>query len=143
MLLKRRRPMKSLHIEWKHLEVNGRTCRRCAETGQTLTQVIKELTEELLPRGISVTLTETKLPADVVSQSNVLFFNGVALEEVLPDVTVSENSCASCGDLCGCVDLCGKDVKCRTVMSKGMVYEALPAALIREAALKTVFAKHL
>lgn len=130
--------MKSLHIEWQHIEKNGKTCRRCAETGTTLTQVIKELTEELKPKGISVHLTETKLSKDEVSESNRLFFNGMALEEVLPDVTVSENPCSSCADVCGCGDLCGKDVNCRTVVSEGVVYEEIPAPLIRRAALQAM-----
>jgi hypothetical protein len=128
--------MKSLHVEWQHIEKNGKTCRRCAETGTTLTQVIKELAEELQPKGISVKLTETKLSKDEVSESNRLFFNGMALEDVLPDVAVSKNPCSSCADLCGCGDLCGKDVNCRTIVSDGAIYEAIPAALIRKAALK-------
>ena len=127
--------MKSLHIEWQHIEKDGKTCRRCAETGTTLVQVVQELTEELKPNGIRVNLTETKLSKDEVAQSNRVFFNGMALEEVLPDVTVSENPCASCTELCGCGDLCGTDVSCRTVVSEGTVYEAIPAALIRKAAL--------
>ena len=127
--------MKTLHIEWQHIEKDGKTCRRCAETGTTLVQVVQELTEELKPNGISVNLTETKLSKDEVAQSNRVFFNGRALEEVLPDVTVSENPCASCTELCGCGDLCGTDVSCRTVVSEGTVYEAIPAALIRRAAL--------
>ena len=127
--------MTSLHIEWQHIEKDGKTCRRCAETGKTLTQVIKDLTEELKPKGINVSLTESKLSKDEVSQSNRLFFNGMALEEVLQDVTVSENPCSSCADLCGCGDLCGKNVNCRTVVSGGTVHEAIPAELIRRAAL--------
>jgi hypothetical protein len=127
--------MKSLHVEWQHIEKNGKTCRRCAETGATLVEVAKELTEELKPKGISVKLTETKLSKDEVLESNKLFFNGVALEDVLADVTVSESPCLSCGDLCGRGDLCGKDVNCRTIVSEGTAYEAIPAALIRRAAL--------
>ena len=127
--------MKSLHIEWQHIEKNGKTCRRCADTGQILTQVIKELAEELKPEGISVSLTETKLSKDEVSESNRLFFNGMAFEDILPDVTVSESSCSSCTDLCGCGDLCGTNVNCRTIVSDGVVYEAIPATLIRKAAL--------
>jgi hypothetical protein len=130
--------MKSLHIEWQHIEKNGKTCRRCAETGTTLTQVVKALTEELTPKGIRVSLTETKLSKDEVSESNKLFFNGVALEEVLPDVTVSDNPCSSCADVCGCGDLCGTDVNCRTVVSEGVVYEDIPASLIRRAAIQAV-----
>ncbi|HEV8242970.1 MAG TPA: DUF2703 domain-containing protein [Nitrospirales bacterium] len=130
--------MKSLHIEWQHIEKDGKTCRRCAETGTTLAQVIKELAEELTLKGISVSLTETKLSKEEVSESNRLFFNGTALEDVLPDVSVSENPCSSCADVCGCGDLCGTTVNCRTVVSEGVVYEDIPASLIRRAALQAV-----
>lgn len=128
--------MKLLHIEWRHIEKDGKTCRRCAETGTTLARVMTELAETLKPLGISVSLTETKLSKDAVSESNRLFFNDTALEDVLPDVTVSDSPCSSCTDLCGCGDLCGTDVNCRTIVSDGTVYEAIPAALIRKAALK-------
>jgi len=91
--------MKTLRIEWQHIEKDGKTCKRCGDTGQTLVQVMNELTEELKPQGIRVRLQETKLSKDDVSESNRLFFNGTAFEDLLPDVTVSENPCSSCGDL--------------------------------------------
>lgn len=128
--------MKALRIEWQHIEKNGKTCPRCAETGKTLIQVLNDLVAELTPKGISVNLTETKLSKDEVSESNRLFFNGMALEEVLSDVTVSESPCSSCADLCGCGDLCGGGVNCRALISEGKVYEEIPAGLIRKAALK-------
>ena len=128
--------MKSLLLEWKHLDVDGQTCRRCADTGKAVLQVVDDLIEELKPQGIKVTLTETKLSKEEVSQSNSLFFNGRSLEEVLPGLTVSDNPCSSCADICGCGDLCGTEVNCRTVARGGTVYEAIPASLIREAALR-------
>ena len=130
--------MKSLQIEWQHIEKNGKTCPRCAETGKTLSHVIKDLAAELAPRGISVNLKEVKLSKDEISESNRLFLNGVALEDVISDVTVSESPCSSCSDLCGCGDLCGTEVNCRAIVSEGKVYEEIPAALIRKAALKAV-----
>ena len=53
--------MKTLRIEWQHIEKDGKTCKRCGDTGQTLVQVMNELTEELKPQGIRVRLQETKL----------------------------------------------------------------------------------
>lgn len=35
--------MKTLKIEWKHLDVAGDTCNRCYETGENLVQEIKRL----------------------------------------------------------------------------------------------------
>jgi hypothetical protein len=126
--------MKPLHIEWQHLDVDGKTCRRCADTGKTLTRVVEELRSDLEPRGIRITVTERKLAKDQIALSNRLFFNGRALENILPDVTVSENSCLSCAEVCGC----GSEVNCLTIIRAGTVYEAIPATLIREAALATI-----
>jgi hypothetical protein len=126
--------MKSLHIEWQHLDVDGKTCNRCADTGKTLNRVVGELRNDLEPRGVRVTVTETKLAKDQIPLSNRLFFNGRALEDILSDVTVSENSCSSCTEVCGC----GEEVKCRTITRGEAVYEAIPATLIREAALATI-----
>ena len=38
--------MKTLEIEWKHLDKEGATCIRCKDTGRTLAEVIKGLTRE-------------------------------------------------------------------------------------------------
>lgn len=42
--------MKSLQLEWKHLDVNGQTCRRCADTGEAVLEVVADLIEELRPQ---------------------------------------------------------------------------------------------
>ena len=38
--------MKELEIEWKHLDVDGKTCDRCAGTGDEIHQFINRLHEE-------------------------------------------------------------------------------------------------
>lgn len=124
--------MRQLHIEWKHLEEGGETCLRCSETGKTLSQVIEDLADELEPRGVEVTFTETKLSGREVSQSNTIFFNGVALEDVLSEVRVAESYCPSC------CSLMGKETYCRMIEYEGKIYEAVPEAVIRRAALKVI-----
>jgi hypothetical protein len=38
--------MKTLEIEWNHLDVEGKTCTRCSDTGEAFQEVIGKLTEE-------------------------------------------------------------------------------------------------
>jgi hypothetical protein len=120
--------MKTLDIEWRHLEKDGRTCLRCSDTLQSLQQVIARLAAECAPRGVNISYRETKLPPEQLSQSNLILFDGAPLESVLPGASASENECQSCGDLCG------QPSFCRTVSVGGHSFEAIPAALVRQAA---------
>ena len=120
--------MKTLEIEWRHLDKDGRTCLRCSDTLQSLQQVIQKLAAECAPRGVRIVYRETRLPVEQLSQSNLILFNGIPLEAVLPDACASESECQSCGDLCG------EPSFCRTVTVGGHTFEAIPAALIRQAA---------
>lgn len=123
--------MKTLLIEWKHLDVEGETCDRCYDTGENLAQEIKRLNRVLNPKDISVSLVETKLNDSEIPQSNALLFNEIPIEEIL-DIKVSENFCESCSTLLG------SDTFCRTVIFEGNEYEDIPAKAIRQAAYKSL-----
>lgn len=123
--------MKTLKIEWKHLDVEGETCNRCYDTGENLAQEIKRLKRALKPQGIEVEFTETKLDDTQIPQSNIILFNGVPIEDIL-NIEVSKNYCDSC------TTLLGTDTYCRTVMYEGNEYEDIPAKAIRQAALKVL-----
>ena len=120
--------MNTLEIEWRHLDQDGRTCLRCSDTLQSLQQVVSQLAAECASRGVTVAYRETKLSPEQLSQSNLILFNGLPLESVLPDAAASENECQSCGDLCG------QPSFCRTVTVGGQTFEAIPAVLVRQAA---------
>lgn len=120
--------MKTLKIEWKHLDVEGETCNRCYDTGENLNQEVKRLNRLLQPQGIDVEWFETKLDDTQIPQSNMLLFNGVPIEDIL-DIKVSENYCDSCAALLG------TDTYCRTITYEGNEYEDIPAKAIRHAAL--------
>jgi len=122
--------MKTLHIEWKHLDKDKKTCDRCAETGATLRRVADDLTGELVARDIRVTFTETRLSERDIPQSNSILFNNVPFEDLLPGVRVIDNHCASCSDLCS------QDTSCRAIRAGDTTYEAIPEFMIRQAALQ-------
>lgn len=123
--------MKTLKIEWRHLDVEGETCDRCYDTGENLANEVKRLNRALQPKGIKVEWVETKLDNTQIPQSNALLFNGVPIENIL-DIEVSENYCDSC------TTLLGTDTYCRTVKFDGNEYEDIPAKAIRQAALKVL-----
>ena len=110
------------------MKKDGRTCLRCSDTLQSLQQVVTQLAAECAPHGVHIAYRETKLPPEQLSQSNLILFNGVPLEAVLPGASVADNECPSCGDLTG------QPSRCRTVSIEDRTFEALPAALIRQAA---------
>jgi hypothetical protein len=123
--------VKTLKIEWQHLDVAGETCNRCYDTGENLKQEIKRLNRALLLRGINVELIETRLNDKQVSQSNTILFNGIPIEDIL-DIEMAENYCDSC------TNLLGNETYCKTVTYEGIEYEDIPAKAIRRAAYKVL-----
>jgi hypothetical protein len=123
--------MKTLKIEWKHLDVDGETCDRCYDTGENLNAEVNRLNRKLASKGIKVEWFETKLGDTQIPQSNVLLFDGVPIEEIL-EIQVSKNHCSSC------TDLVGHDTYCRTVIYDGEEYEDIPAKAIRQAVYKVL-----
>lgn len=127
-----------LEILWQRVTVGAETCERCGDTGESVRRATEQLRQELVPRGIEVELTERTLPPFAVEQSNRIFFNGAALEDLLGqshEVAVGMNHCQSC------CDMLGSQTDCRTLILDGREYEALPAELIVRAG--RVAAAHL
>jgi hypothetical protein len=122
--------MKTVMVEWRHLDKEGKTCDRCARTGQGIAELLQQLQEECSPKGVEILFTETKMTEAEIGQSNLVLINGVPLETVLPQTTASTSSCCSCGELTG------KEESCRTIIRHGQVYEAIPEEFIREAICK-------
>lgn len=123
--------MKTLTIEWKHLDVAGETCDRCYDTGENLNNEIKRLNRSLQPQGMEVVLVDTKLDETEIQESNSLRFNGIPIEDLL-EIKVVENFCSSCSDLLN------KETFCRMVEFEGSEYEDIPAKAIRQAVFKVL-----
>lgn len=124
--------MKSLELEWRHLELDDGTCIRCSETGKSLEEVIAELEEELKPQGVELSFTETTLPEEKLPQSNMILINGRPMEDILAGAEASESYCSSCSCLTG------REAHCRTIRHDGEVYEEIPRKLIRKAVFAVV-----
>jgi hypothetical protein len=98
--------------------------------------VIDALREELEPQGVEITFTDTPLTGEKITDSNLLLFNGVPLDVVVAGSQARQNYCGSCSELTH------TETYCRTVEHDGAVYEELPEALIRQAALAALGEEH-
>lgn len=122
--------MKRLEILWQRVTVDGGTCQRCGDTGQSVRRMAETLRAELAPLDIEVVLTEKALPPFAVEESNRVFFNGRAVEDILGarhEVAVGMNHCQSC------CDMLGGQTDCRTLCVDGQEHEALPEELLLRA----------
>jgi hypothetical protein len=124
--------MNRLEIEWRHLDKDGKTCDRCSDTGATVRAACADLVKELEPKGWEVTLKETLLTDQDVPDSNSIYLNGVAIENLLSDTRKAENCCASCGEILGAPTMC------RTLERNAQTFEAIPATMIVEATHKFI-----
>ena len=122
-----------LEIEWCHLDVGGNTCIRCSETGQALNGVVGQLADECRSCGWEIVFKETKLNEKDIASSNVILFNSIPIEDILPEGKASESHGNSCCELTGDEQIC-----CRTLEYGGKIFESIPASLIREAVCKVV-----
>ncbi|HSR36072.1 MAG TPA: DUF2703 domain-containing protein [Desulfurivibrionaceae bacterium] len=119
--------MKHVTVEWRHLDQEGRTCERCAATGEGIVALLRDLQAECRPKGVEIIFTETKLTAAEIGESNLVLINGTPLESLLPMATAAESPC------CSCSDLIGSKTCCRTLVWQGETHEAIPPELIRQA----------
>jgi len=123
----------TLLVEWRHIgESVDATCERCAATGRTLNEVVAAIRPALSARRIRVRVTETVLPPERIAESNTILFNGIPIEDLLDEVRVEMTPCASCS----CIT--GTDASCRAIVCGEDTHEAVPADLIRRAALRAV-----
>ncbi|MBN2602917.1 MAG: DUF2703 domain-containing protein, partial [Candidatus Thermoplasmatota archaeon] len=112
--------MKTLSIEWRHLDLDKGTCLRCSKTGKTLQQVISELNKKLKGKNVRILFNETKLSEKQIQQSNMILIDGKPIETILSEAEVGENYCLSCSCLTG------NETYCRTVTYKGETFEEIP-----------------
>jgi len=117
---------RTLVIEWKHLDVEGATCERCAGTSQEIHQAVGELARDRMLRGTTVCIRDTPLGADQIGESNAILINGIPIEQILVG-TVHDTSCPSCSALTG------QSTCCRAIEVEGTEYEMVPASQIRRA----------
>ncbi len=118
-----------LTIEWRHLELGGITCDRCADTGTNLRKVIEQLRREHQLDTMDLTFKETILSPEQIDESNTVLINGIPVERILDaGVTFTECSC--------CSDLIGEPACCRAVTTDRDIFEAIPEEMLRAAILK-------
>ncbi len=121
-----------LAIEWRHCEVGWDSCERCSATWEALTSLVGDLARTLGHKGVSLRYEETFIPPDRLDEANMVLFNGRPIEEVLPDIHVTESECeVGCGPQEGII-------MARKLVRNGEEYEALPKDLLLEASVESL-----
>lgn len=120
--------MKTLHMAWQRLLMDGQTCDRCGGTEAELELASRRLQEALAPFDIQVVLEEQAISqADFTQdpqQSNRILIAGRPLEEWLQARVGQSRCCGPCGDN-----------PCRTLELTDKIFETIPADLIIRAGL--------
>lgn len=119
--------LRTMVVEWRHLDVGGRTCARCRDTGEALHVAVAALEDACAGRGVRMEIREVRLGPFDVAGSNSIFVDGVPLERFLPGGHATATCCDSCADLLGA------PVDCRALALGGEVHEALPEAVLSRA----------
>lgn len=128
--------MNKISIEWKHFDKGGKTCERCSGTGSNLLKTIAKMQKEL---GIEISLKETKLQEERMSESNEILIDGVLLENLIPNIKTGENKCPSCSELIDQPENCN----CRTLSQGEKIYEEIPIEIIEQAILNKINLKNM
>jgi hypothetical protein len=115
-----------LTIEWRHLEVRGGTCDRCAGTYVNILEAITSLERSKELEGVEVEIIDTPLTTDRIGESNMVLINDIPIEQLM-GAGVQYTECSSCGDLIGNMTCC------RAVTSGGTTSETIPEEMIRDA----------
>jgi hypothetical protein len=131
---------KSLEIQWKHLDIDGKTCDRCGDTGTALQRLIKKL-QTCCGDRLRIKFREVRLTGRRIRESNAVTFNGIRIEDLLPGASSSENHCGSCSRLVKA------RVSCRTIKTPQKQHDSLSFSLLWQAAMaaldcKCPFPKH-
>mgnify|MGYP002411142615 CR=1 FL=1 len=123
---------KKVIIDYLYLDLQ--TCDRCIGTDTVLEAVVAELTPALELAGFAVTLRKTEIKTAHMAKE-YRFLSSPTIRVNGHDIcsTVSESSCACCGDISG------TDMDCRVFEYEGKNYDVPPGAMLAEAILRGVF----
>ena len=118
--------MKVLPVLWQRFVTSGRTCPRCADTGEEVNRAIRQLQEILLPLGIEPVLETREIDEATFkatpAESNRIWIAGKPMEAWLNGTVGGSGCCSVCGD-----------AECRTVEVEGASHEVIPEALLVKA----------
>ena len=123
---------KPIVIDFLYLDLS--VCTRCQGTDKTLDDALLDVSKVLEITGVEVivnkvnVLSEEKAIEYQFLSSPTIRVNGRDIQ-----MEVRENTCESCGDLCG------DHVDCRVWVYQGVEYTEPPKAMVVEAILKEVY----
>jgi len=123
---------KQITIDFLYLDLS--TCTRCQGTDTNLDDALEEVAKVLDATGAEAVLNKINVATPELAEeyqflsSPTIRVNGRDIQ-----LEITENTCESCGDLCG------TEVDCRTWSYQGVDYDVPPKALIIDAILREVY----
>ncbi len=126
------RTIKTVAIDFLYLDLN--TCKRCMTTDTALNEAVKELSVVLRTLGYKITVNSVNIiNAKMAEQYRFLSSPTIRVNGRDICLTVEENKCTDCGDICG------SDVDCRVFIWKNKKYNQPPKAMIMDSILKAIY----
>ncbi len=113
-------------VQVEYLDVDGKTCERCANSIEAASAAVEAVGTELAARGITVELETRHLDRSEIADSNRVLVNGRPVEEWVGGTSVL-SECPSCSEMLDAVTCC------RAVEVHGEAFESVPADAIVQA----------
>lgn len=125
---------RSLVIDYLFLDLNQ--CERCMDTEGILDETAAIINPILEATGFEVTVNKIHIENEALADQHK-FLSSPTIRVNGQDIQLEyrENSCQSCGDICG------DDVDCRVWVYQGKEYETPPKAMLIEAILGHIFSR--
>lgn len=123
---------KQLLIDFLYLDLS--VCERCQGTDQNLDDALSDVSAVLHAAGFEVLVNKVNIiNKELANQYKFMSSPTIRVNGRDIAVDVKENSCTSCGDLCG------DSVDCRVFTYEGSEYNTPPKAMIINAILGEVY----
>lgn len=127
---------KSIVIDFLYLDVT--VCERCQGADTSLDEALSEVANVLEATGVDVIVNKINVSnEELAKQYKFVSSPTIRVNEFDIQMDVKEDSCESCGDLCG------DDVDCRVWVYQGKDYTVPPKAMIIESILKAVYGEKI
>lgn len=124
--------IKPVVIDFLYLDLN--TCKRCMTTDKALNEAVSELSGVLYTLGYKMSVNSVNITS-VKMAKQYRFLSSPTIRVNGRDIclSVEENKCTDCGDICG------SDVDCRVFVWKGKKYNQPPKTMIMDSILKAIY----
>jgi len=126
------KPTKKIEIEFLYLDLN--VCERCLGSDKNLDDAIELIKPILTKLGYSLDIHKVNVnTVELAKQYRFLSSPTIRINQNDIELSVKEDNCKSCGDLCG------DTVDCRVFTYDGKEYHEPPVEMIIDGILRSIY----